>query len=199
MPRIVSLIVCAVSLIGCASAPVSTDYDPSFSFASVRTYAWLDTGKPDADVAVEPSHHANDLMRNRIRQALESQMQSQGIAKVAGKQSADILLTFHMGIETRVEVYDFHDHFGYYPCFPRHCSPRYAYYPGGINHDHWHTEYQEGRLIVDMISPQSKKLVWRGISERRMPYMETPEQRRLFIVDTVGNVMSHFPPGRHSH
>lgn len=205
MIRAVSSIVALLFLVGCSSAPVATDYDPEFPFASVRSYAWLETAShsdisnPDSQKAGMARADVNDLMRDRIRTALAARMQAQGFKEVSNSKTADILLTFHMGIEERVETYDFHDHFGYYPCFSRHCGPGFGYYPGGIHHDRWETEYQQGRLIVDMISPTSRKLVWRGVSERRIPWLETPEERRLFIVDTVGAVMGHFPPGRDLH
>ena len=200
MVRMVSVILAAAALVACSSVPVATDYDPDFPFHSVRHYAWLaPASKPSEDGADTARADVNDLMRERIRKALSAQMQAQGIREVSESQSADVLLTFHMGIEERVEEYDFHDHFGYYPCYSRRCAPGFGYYPGGIHHDHWTTEYQQGRLIVDMVSPTTRKLVWRGVSERRIPWLETPEERRLFIVDTVGSILSHFPPGRVHH
>lgn len=199
MIRAASTILVLLALVGCGSVPVATDYDPEFPFASVRSYAWLPAGGSGSQGTDKARADVNDLMRDRIRTALAAQMQAQGIKEAPDSKTADVLLTFHMGIEERIEVHDFHDHFGYYPCFSRHCGPGFGYYPGGIHHDHWETEYQQGRLIVDMISPSSHKLVWRGVSERRIPWLETPEERRLFIVDTVGSVMRHFPPGRAAH
>lgn len=194
--RAVLAILPLLLLAACTSAPVLTDYDPDYPFATVRHYAWLDSGSADEGAA----KGRNDLMRDRLHTAIEDQMRAQGIVKVDDPQKADVLLTFHMGIVEKVETYDFHDHFGYYPCFDRYCRRGgHAYYPAGIHHDHWETEYQEGRLMIDMISPTSKKLVWRGVSERRIPWLETPEERRLFIVDTVSSVMQHFPPGRNRH
>lgn len=199
MIRILSVTLALVLISACSTAPVATDYDPEFPFASVRSYAWLEL-KPAAQEGGQTARaDVNDLMRDRIRNALAAQMRALGIQETADSKSADVLLTFHMGIERRVESYDFHDHFGYYPCFSRYCSPGFGYYPAGIHHDHWQTEYEEGRLIVDMISPATRKLVWRGVSERRIPWLETPEERRLFIVDTVGSVMGRFPPGRQAH
>ncbi len=195
--RILISLALSALLAACAGAPVATDYDTDFPFASVRNYAWLDSGSAED---AQPAARSNDLMRDRLRKAIDERMAAQGFRKVSSSDKADILLTFHMGITEKVEVFDFHDHFGYYPCFDRFCRRGgHAYYPGGINHDHWESEYHEGRLVIDMISPATRKLVWRGISERRIPFMETPEQRRLFIVDTVGTVISRFPPGNHAH
>ncbi|MBB3046517.1 hypothetical protein FHR99_000753 [Litorivivens lipolytica] len=186
-----------IVLTACAGAPVATDYDTDFPFASVKRYAWLDSGSAEEP---DPAARRNDLMRDRLRKAIDDQMAARGYRKVEPSASPDLLVTFHMGITERVETYDFHDHFGYYPCFNRYCdSNGHAYYPGGINHDHWQTEYHEGRLLIDMISPDTRKLVWRGISERRIPQLETPEERRLFIVETVGDTLSHFPPGNQTH
>ncbi|WP_372780728.1 DUF4136 domain-containing protein [Litorivivens sp.] len=188
------IIVMSSLLLACTGSPVVTDYDPGYAFERVKTYAWLESG-----VAEEPRGKGrNDLMRDRLHNAIEDQMRARGLRKVETAAQADILLTFHMGIEKKVEVYDFHDHFGYYPCFQKRCSG-YAYYPHGIHHDRWETEYQEGRLVIDMVTPNSKKLVWRGVSERRIPWLETPEERRLFIVDVVGSVLQHYPPGHKSH
>lgn len=190
--RVLAVILAIALLAGCSGAPVATDYDPEFDFSTVRSYAWLEPARQRE----ASSESVNDLMSGRIRSALADQMRAQGIREAASGDEADILLTFHMRVEDKIEVHNFHDHFGYYPCFSRHCHQGHAFYPGGIHHDHWVAEYQSGRLVIDMVSPQTRRLLWRGVSERRIPWLETPEERRLFIVDTVGSIMQRFPPGR---
>ncbi len=189
-----SVLVMVALLSACAGTPVLTDYDPDYPFAQVKAFAWLETGTAEQT----PAEGRNDLMRDRLHTAIEEQLKARGLRKADSAARADVLLTFHMGIEEKVEVYDFHDHFGYYPCFNKRCSG-HAYYPHGIHHDRWETEYQEGRLVIDMVAADTKKLVWRGVSERRIPWLETPEERRLFIVDVVGSILQHYPPGQNPH
>ena len=49
--------------------------------------------------------------------------------------------------------------------------------------------------MIDVIDPASKKLLWRGMTKRVIPSLKTPEERRLYVLETVSAILAKFPPG----
>ncbi|MGJ8687203.1 MAG: DUF4136 domain-containing protein, partial [Spongiibacteraceae bacterium] len=60
--------------------------------------------------------------------------------------------------------------------------------------DVWLTGYTENRMFIDVIDPTSKSLLWRGVAKRALPRLESPEQRRLYVLETVSAILAEFPP-----
>ncbi|WP_372860594.1 DUF4136 domain-containing protein [Spongiibacter sp.] len=174
----------------CNGIPVSHDYALDYDFSSVTSYAWL-----PAPAVVDPAYDA--LMHQRYREAIEAQLQGRGLRKVDAAQAA-VLLSYHVGAvdKARIEsVGGWYSHFGYYPCY--HCEFR-----PGFGHMHFHDsdlwirEYTEDRVLIDMVEPGSRRLLWRGSARRVQPALADPVARRAYIEETVGSILQQFPPGR---
>ena len=71
---------------------------------------------------------------------------------------------------------------------------RYGRY-GGISTSTTVSEYQEGTLLIDMIDPSSKQLVWRGSGQARIRQSSSPEEREKRIGEAVQQILEDFPPG----
>ena len=168
----------------CSSIPVATDYDTSYDFSAVKTYAWLEPkGKLIADPYVD-----NGLMKQRVHKSINAAMTSKGYQLLDDASAADVLVSYHLSSHQKLSVTSYHSHFGYYPC--RFC------YPGSMHHSGRDVEvrqHREGSFIIDIIHPQNRDLLWRGTSERRLPKSATPQQRDDFINETISNILSKFP------
>lgn len=194
------MVLLAAVLTACAGVPVSTDYAPSYDFSSLSSYAWLRDPKPAKSAEVDPEADS-DLVRQRIEDAVDAQLQARGYQRVEDVSKASMLVTYHNGLEDKVAVDNFgawHTHFGYYPCYHCFYRPGFGPYhdPYFFGHDTWVRNYTENRLIVDIVEPESRSLIWRGIAKRTQPRLSTPEERRLYVVETVAAILAKFPPGR---
>ena len=185
-------LVLASLLAACSSVPVSTDYATDFNFSTVRSYAWLEGGGDSQDPLAD-----NDLVRQRVKEAVDSQMAARGFRLATGDDAPSVLLTYHFGLEDKTEIESFggwYSRFGYYPCY--HCLYRPGFSPFlGPDGEIWVREYTESTLIIDIIDPETKGLVWRGSSARRQPTLDNPEDRRLHMLETVSAILAKFPPG----
>jgi hypothetical protein len=168
-----------LALSACSGVRVTTDFDPSADFTKVRTYAWLDEqsgvqgDRPDV----------TSLLDRRVRRAVDAELQRKGLAPV-GQSEADVLVTYHLGVETKLDVNTINTGYGY---------GRYPY-RGGIATQTTVTEYQEGTLLIDVIAPKSKQLIWRGSGQSRLRRSSTPEQREQRIDEAVAQILESFPP-----
>lgn len=190
------LIVVSAVLVGCAGVPVDTDYNTDYDYAAVGSYAWLPRPEPGDDV--KSAELYNDLSHQRVKAAVDQQFRARGYELVESVGDASVLVTYHLGLEDKTRIDNFgswYTHFGYYPCY--HCVGRPGFgTPYFHDDDLWVRQYQENTLIIDLVDPKTKQLLWRGSSKRNQPRLETPEERRLFVLETVAAILEQFPPGR---
>lgn len=196
--RLALTLMAAVALAACNTIPVATDYDPGWTLPSGASFAWIERkGGEGRDPFVD-----SDLVQTRVERAVDEQLRAQGLQRVDSAGEAQLLVAYHIGEEERIDIDTFHSWYGYYPCWgcygagywPRHgYGHGYGYDPFGP--DIWVREYTQGKLMVDLVDAQSRKLVWRGVAERRMPTLRTPAERDAYIRETVAAIFQKFPPG----
>lgn len=185
----------ASSLAGCSMIDVSTDYDPSVDFARLTTYDWLPgpqkrTGNPRID---------NPLLKKRIRAAVESQLAAKGYEK-ASADRADFLIAYHAAIHRRLSVESMNTDYGY-------GSGRgwddHRYGHGWGYHRAWSSApmsrtytryYDEGSLILDFVTPQTRELIWRGAAKAAIDEADSPNTKRERINEAVRRMLEQFPP-----
>jgi Domain of unknown function (DUF4136) len=173
------LLASAAAAFACSGIRVTTDYDPNADFSNVRSYAWFEeTSGVQGDRA-----DVTSLLDRRVRSAVDGELQRKGIARV-DKSTAKILVGYHLGVETKLDVDTINSGYGY---------GRYGYY-GGISTQTTVREYQEGTLLIDVIDPSSKQLVWRGSGQARIRQNSTPEEREKRIGEAVKEILESFPP-----
>lgn len=133
------LLVLTGSLVGCATARVTTDWDRSISFANYHTYAWIDTPR------MEAMQHVT-LFDRRLRSAVEEELAAKGYRKSDASGTADVLLAYHVGVENKLDV----QQWGY---VGRQWDVR---------------DYRQGTLVIDVVDAKQKSLVWRGTVSSEM-------------------------------
>ena len=55
-------------------------------------------------------------------------------------------------------------------------------------------EYDEGTLILDIVNPQNKQLMWRGSATDEVNFKSNPEKDQSKINQAVQELLAHFPP-----
>ncbi|MEX1667706.1 DUF4136 domain-containing protein [Zhongshania guokunii] len=190
-----------VLLSACAGLPVSTDYALDYDFTAISTFAWLPVPASDSKDKIKDASLDNDLVRERVLDAVDAELAAKGLILAADGMQPSVLVAYHLGKEDKVNFNSFgswYTHFAYYPCY--YCDYQPGYGRGYFGHGHfydddiWVRSYEESSLMIDIIDPVTKKLVWRGTSKRVMPSLTTPEERRQYIRETVAAVLAKFPP-----
>lgn len=167
----------AISALGCAALPVYTDFDGAEDFSKLSTFAWLTTvQQPTGDVRID-----NPLLDARVRTATDEQLTAQGYLKVP-EDRADFLVGYHLSLKTKLDVYMINSHYGY---------GRRGYYELP---ETTVDEYEQGTLLLDVVSARSRKLVWRGWTSKRVGTLGTPEERDARVREVVNAILAEFPP-----
>jgi len=174
-------------LSACSTLRVHTDYDTTYDFSSLKTYAWLEGQTPSNDVRIN-----NSLIINRVVNAVNAGLQARGY-KLVDADKADFYVNWLGGIEDKIRLETIDTYYGHLG---------YGYGAWGYSGYYWpgfartYTfEYQEGTLIIDIADSKSKELVWRGTGEDYLERKETPEEITAGINHIVGEILKDFPPG----
>jgi hypothetical protein len=174
---------------GCTSLPVRTDYDPDAGFSAFRTYAWLER-PPAADG--DPRVDDNPLLHQRIHTAIDAGLQTAGYV-TADPGAADFLVSYYIVIDKMTSVTYINNYWGYGSGrVNRYHHARPGFYP--VFSQPVVYEYEQGTLIVDIIQPEGRKLVWRGSASSELDYSATPEARQEKLNKTVTAILAEFPP-----
>jgi len=164
---------------GCSTVQVQTDWNPSTDFSKLHSYAWLterplQTGDPRFD---------NPLVDQRIRSATAETLATKGFAP-APQASADFLMAYLITSQQKTDVNTVYESYGY--GMRGFGGPGYA--------RTYVTQYELGTLILDVLDPKTKTLVWRGSGSAVLSETRTPEERDKRVRAAVQEILAKFPP-----
>ena len=124
----------------------------------------------------------SDMQVDRINQALTDELGRRGYQVVPDNAQADMLLTWHLITQERMDVRSYNTSIRY-NCWG--CS-------GGSNLRV--TQHTQGTFIVDLIDPERLQSVWRSTFESRLRDQPDParaEENRRAAAEAI---FAQFPP-----
>lgn len=173
----IALLMLALVLGACASAPVSIDYDAARPVPPAKTYALV---APVAEAGVP----FQSLDNNRIEAALRQQLGARKLQEVA-RDKADILLVYRVEQQRKLDDSGFSVGFGV-------GSGNLGL---GMSTGPAAKEIREGVLVVDVVDPSVQQVVWSARANRYLQESMKPEQRSALINELVAAMLASFPQG----
>jgi len=172
MKKIFGYILAMVIFTGCSTLKVSVDYDETYDFSKVETFA-VDGNYEQAK---------NTLFNDRVVAALENELQLKSYKKVT-PNSADLIFVFHSNVREKSDIQTSYGLSGYR-----------GYRYGGMMMSTTNTyNYNEGTLIIDALNPKTKKIVWRGTGVKELRENKTPQERTQAVNEAIKKIMTKFP------
>ncbi len=170
-----SLVVCA-----CGGIQVNTDYDLETDFTRYRTFAWAEGSGGGDDLRV-----AGDLMDQRFRRAIASELVSRGLEKAMSGQP-DVFVGYQVALDDRIDYQTINTYYG--------SGWGYRGVYGGVGASQTTArEYTVGTLVIDVYDARQRDLVWRGSGEGRVRQARNPEESQEQINQAVTKIMMEFP------
>jgi hypothetical protein len=155
------------------------------------TYAWA----PDAQPGNGDPRVDNDIVRERIRTAIDTNLAAKGYRQVAPAE-AKVLVAYHVGLQNRTD-YSATSMGGPrgMACGVRGCIGGYGWgmYGAPMDVDVRSINYVEGALMLDLIDAASGKLAWRATSQKRIDDQGGGGQDAFNAV--VADMIKTLPPG----
>lgn len=178
--------------------------DPDVRIAKNATWAWRPVAAPSSarvrdsrpvvsrdvvsrgeTVARDPNAN-NDIVRDRVRMAIQQTLTAKGLTQVSDPGAADFLVDYHFAIErhnmTVQTVYP-----GGYPgvvCGPFRCWESWGWGPPEVGYEH--IRFREGTIVFDFVQQSTKHLAYRAIGEK-------PVNRNAFSLtqDEINGLVHH--------
>lgn len=161
----VLLLACLVfGLWSCSPISVRTDYDHEVDFSYYQTFKWMPVPKKKSRKTIRKG----SLLDKRIRRAVERELEAKGF-EVKSSGRADALLAYHVVVSKHVDV------------------ERYGYWGRRV----YVRRYKEGTIIIDIVDPQEKQLIWRGAAQGLAARPDTSEEK---INEAMAKLFEKYPP-----
>jgi hypothetical protein len=171
-----------LSLAGCATLKVETEYVEGADFKKYRTFDFLTMvpGPEEAPLIRDPQVQA------RIRFFVERELVQRGFRKVPGGTLPDFFIAMHGWAETQIAIdsygYGYGAGFGYgYGGAVVTTAP-----PVSVR------SYRSGTLILDFVDGTSREMFWRGTGSDSV----SPEQGPKALENGIVKILEQYPPGR---
>ena len=155
----------------CSTLTVQNDYDPSYDFSNVKSFAIVHKQKEGED----------GLTIKRIEKALAKTLQAKGFVQTE-PQKADLLFLFHLNVTNKTEIYTDYQMVGY------------GRYGGMIISTPRSYNYDEGKLIIDAYDPKINQTVYRVVITDELKERKTPKEREEYIDEAIKKALKNFPP-----
>jgi hypothetical protein len=187
-----SLLLAAALLASCSTVQVETNYDKEENFARFKTFRWVsappvNVGDPRVD---------DSVLQARVRMAVNRELEAKGLRRV-DEGDADVLVNYHVTVEEKVTGQNVNDKYGYSPGTGWTQGERQGWSWGLGAYDAPSvpaTYYEEGSVIIDLVDPATRRLVWRGSARTVLDLDSDDETRRQRLNDAVARLFADFPP-----
>lgn len=173
------LAVALLLLLNACETPIEVDYDTGHDFSHLRDYAW----RVDEQPAKQDPVLYNALTDKRVRQSADTVLAARGFQRV-DPASADFLITYHLGIEKKLDTSRVGFGVGY------GWSHSSAMMGDGLDID----QYEEESLLIDVLDGRTRELLWRGGIREPLDRYLTAQERTAHIHKWVVDILMKFPP-----
>lgn len=165
----------------CSGIKVSQDYEQDYDFSALKTYSWK------ANDNNEYGLEDNDLVDNRVREAIENGLSAKSFTQIdTGKP--DFYVSYHVTIEQKVSSSNVSGGVS----IGRSSRGRYG--SVGMGTGSSPSVYDQGALLIDFTDAVNDRLIWRGISTQSVSDHLEPGESKVIINETVEKILQQFPP-----
>ena len=126
-----------------------------------------------------------DLVDQRFRRAVESELVSRGMEKTTSGQP-DVFVGYQITLDDRVDYQTVNSYYG--------TGWGYRGVYGGVGTSRTtSTQYTVGTLVIDVYDGRQRELVWRGSGEGKVNQARDPEEDQERINQVVTLILQDFP------
>lgn len=177
------LIVLVLGLWACTAFNVKTDHDSTADFSTFKTFAFA--GLADVN---KGGIYDNSLTQKRIETAVARELTAKGLRQVGLDEQADLLVHYWMNIQDKQRLESGGTSVGVAR------GPRGGYgwgagYGGGVTT----VDYKEGTLILDLVEPAKKQLLWRATIVGTL--QDSNQDNVELANEAIAKAFKNYPPG----
>jgi len=161
-----------------SSAKTTIDFDPNIDFSKFKTFAYV--GGVENLVAIQLNP---DLINIRFHHMVVRELEKKGLHEVNFGQNPDLIVRYWANPETQVDVAVM----GNWGAYGPYIGSDWSYLYNTVTS----TSRHQGTLILDLIDPKAKALVWRVYLVRKM---SDPDKDPKKAEDEFTDSFKSYPP-----
>jgi len=165
-------------LVPAVSAKTTIDFDPRIDFSKFKTFTYLGGVENLVSIQMNP-----DLINIRFHHMVVRELEKKGLHEVNPGQNPDLIVRYWANPETQVDVTVMGNWGPYGPYIGNDWASDYNAVTS--------TSHHLGTLILDLIDPKAKALVWRAYLVRKM---SDPDKDPKKAEDEFTESFKSFPP-----
>lgn len=181
--RITLTAVIITLLAGCSRVQTSSEIDAEADFAALRTFAWL----AEQDQSVDDIRLNDPRIGETVRDAVEQVLSAKGYEK-AGQEQADFLVVWFGAIEQKIQKENIEHFYAPYGYGTLYRTPALR-----TEESQTILEYEEGTVIIDVLDPESRNLLWRGSGSGRLVEGQQEQIALNNLRSSVKKIVQPFP------
>ena len=161
-----------LTLIGCSSLQISTDYDKTADFSKYKSFNF---SKGSLNLGI------GDLNRKRLLNAVETNLIAKGLTK---SDNPDLIIDIHIKIEEKVTASANTTGYPYgYRWGGGYSSTSINYY-----------KYTDGTVFFNFIDNAKQEMVWQGVGTQTLDTDGNANQKDEKITHFVNTVLYYYTP-----
>jgi Domain of unknown function (DUF4136) len=181
-PAAVPFFLAILALLSVIALPVAAkttvDFDPNIDFSKFKTFAYI--GGVENLVAIQLNP---DLINLRFHHMVVRELEKKGLHEVNPGQNPDLIVRYWANPETQVDVAVM----GNWGAYGPYIGNDWSYLFNAVTSTSRHL----GTLILDLIDPKAKALVWRVYLVRKM---SDPDKDPKKAEDEFTDGLKSYPP-----
>ena len=190
LSKIMALIM-TLLITGTVFSQASSDYDKTVDFTKFKTYSF-GGWQEDSDKML------NDLDKNRIHEAFETEFKSRGMTYV--ESNADMVVTLFLVVDQKTSTTAYTSYnggmgYGGYGGYGRggagYHGAGWGWGAGSSTTTYSDSDYDVGTLVIDGYDSGSKQLVWQGTLVKTLK--SNASKRDKTIPKNVAKLMKKYP------
>jgi len=162
-----------LAMVGCSvvtAQDVRTNFMPGTDFAKFHTYKW---------VVVPNVTYPNQILDTQIRDSINSQLSTKGLAKTDGDK-ADLYVTYQVSVDQQKQ----------WNAYGMGGGLRWG---GGMGTATSST-IDVGTLVLDMYDPSTKQLVWTGRATKTLNPSKNQQKNQQNLDKAMQKLLKNYPP-----
>jgi hypothetical protein len=169
-----------------AKIKITVQHHQTYPFGTVRTWNWSPDGTGEVKLATTAEADPERLRQKVdpvLVQSIERELSARGLTRSA--DNPDLLVNYYV----LVTVGQSSQYIGQFiPSTPEWGVPIVM---GGTQALR---AYPIGTVLIDMVAPSKKYVVWRGAAQAEVDLDKQPEERRVRLDKAVHDILKQFPP-----
>lgn len=181
-------LIALLTLTGCSSYSIVSDYDRAIPFDNYKSYRWDEKGGTDNN---DDLLAKNPLIYKHIKAAVDRELAARGfLLKESGP--SDFTISTQATVRERAFIEPAPGiawSSGYYNRWGRRGYTAIWYPPY-----HAVSYYDEGTLIIDITDGKTNEIAWRGVASGLLNNYTSSERIHREIDEVVTKILKRFPP-----